>query len=255
MLLNSFKTNSKFFSDIWGIPLEPTFENYISVFTKFTIYKPSGQFGIMQMFLISIGITVAATVINTLLSSMTAYVIAKYRFVGRKLLYSLAIFTMIMPVVGTLPAQYRLMQALGLYNTIPGLLILYSGCFGFTFFIMHGYFTTVSWTYAEAAFLDGANDFQAFWHIMMPMAKPIMVSMGIIYAIGIWNDYVTPSIYLKDIPTLAVGLRVLSQEMIGKGAYAEMFASMIIAVIPILIVFVIFQKTIMENTIAGGIKG
>jgi raffinose/stachyose/melibiose transport system permease protein/N-acetylglucosamine transport system permease protein len=256
MLINSLKTNSEFFQgDIWSLPKKITFENFIGAFNNYSIYRQGREYGLFSMFLTSIIITVSATIINTVLSTMTAYVIAKYNFFGKKVIYSIAIFTMIMPIVGTLPTQYQLMKNLHLINSIPGILVLYSGCFGFTFFIMHGYFSSVSWTYAEAAFIDGASDFQVFWHVMLPMARPIMVSLGIIYAIGIWNDYVTPSIYLQDMPTLSVGLRTLSQLMISNGAYSEMFAAMIIAILPILIVFVVFQKTIMENTLAGGIKG
>lgn len=251
MLVNSFKSNSEFFADIWALPKQFNFDNYISVFTNFSV----GRYNLFTMFLVSVGITLAATIINTLLSAMAAYVVAKYENWVTKTIYSIAIFTMIMPVVGTLPAQYRLMQSLQLVNTVPGLLILYANAFGFTFFIMHGYFKSLSWTYAEAAFVDGANDFQVFFGVMLPMARPVAISMSVIYAIGVWNDYVTPSIYLRSVPTMAVGIRTLTQTMIASGGYAEMFATMILSIIPILIVFIIFQKAIMENTVAGGIKG
>lgn len=254
MLINSIKTNQEFFTDIWALPQGFKIDNYFNAFS-YNMQTASGSYNLLTMFLVSVWITLTATVINTFLSTMAAYVVARYKFPGRNLLYSLALFTLIMPVVGTLPAQYRLMQTLGLYNTIPGLLILYSGSFGFTFFIMHGYFKNVSETYAEAAFVDGASDFQVFTKIMVPMARPIMISMAIIYGIGIWNDYVTPSIYLKSVPTLAVGIRYLTQTMTSSGAYAEMFAAMIISILPIIAIFIAFRKTIMENTIAGGIKG
>ncbi len=254
MLINSIKTNQEFFTDIWALPKGFKIENYFNAFS-YSMQTASGSYNLLTMFLVSVGITLTATVVNTLLSTMAAYVVARYKFPGRNLLYSLALFTLIMPVVGTLPAQYRLMQTIGLYNTIPGLLVLYSGSFGFTFFIMHGYFKNVSETYAEAAFVDGASDFQVFTKIMVPMARPIMISMAIIYGIGIWNDYVTPSIYLKSVPTLAVGIRYLTQTMTSSGAYAEMFAAMIISIVPIIAIFIAFRKTIMENTIAGGIKG
>lgn len=254
MFVNSFKTNQEFFTNVWALPQSFSFRNYTSVL-GYNMQTSAGTFNITHMFLLSVGITLAATVINTLLSTMAAYVIARYKFKGRNLLYSVALFTLIMPIVGTLPAQFRLMQNLGLYNTIIGILILYSGSFGFTFFIMHGYFKNISPTYAEAAFVDGASDFQVFLRIMLPMAKPIMISLAIIYGIGIWNDYITPSIYLKNYPTLAVGIRYLTQTMVSTGAYAEMFATMIISIVPILAIFIAFRNTIMENMVAGGLKG
>ncbi|ABX81676.1 carbohydrate ABC transporter permease [Acholeplasma laidlawii] len=254
MFVNSFKTNQEFFTNVWALPQSFSFRNYTSVL-GYNMQTSAGTFNITHMFLLSVGITLAATVINTLLSTMAAYVIARYKFKGRNLLYSVALFTLIMPIVGTLPAQFRLMQNLGLYNSIFGILILYSGSFGFTFFIMHGYFKNISPTYAEAAFVDGASDFQVFLRIMLPMAKPIMISLAIIYGIGIWNDYITPSIYLKNYPTLAVGIRYLTQTMVSTGAYAEMFATMIISIVPILAIFIAFRNTIMENMVAGGLKG
>ena len=254
MFVNSFKTNQEFFTNVWALPQSFSFRNYTSVL-GYNMQTSAGTFNITHMFLLSVGITLAATVINTLLSTMAAYVIARYKFKGRNLLYSVALFTLIMPIVGTLPAQFRLMQNLGLYNSVIGILVLYSGSFGFRFFIMHGYFKNISPTYAEAAFVDGASDFQVFLRIMLPMAKPIMISLAIIYGIGIWNDYITPSIYLKNYPTLAVGIRYLTQTMVSTGAYAEMFATMIISIVPILAIFIAFRNTIMENMVAGGLKG
>lgn len=254
MLVNSFKTNQEFFTNIWALPQSFSFRNYMNVL-GYNMQTAAGTFNITHMFLLSVVITLLATFINTMLSSMAAYVIARYRFKGRNLIYSIALFTLIMPIVGTLPAQFRLMQSLGLYNSILGILVLYSGSFGFTFFIMHGYFKNISPTYAEAAFVDGASDFQVFLKIMLPMAKPIMISLAIIYGIGIWNDYITPSIYLRNYPTLALGIRYLTQTMVSQGAYAEMFATMIISIVPILAVFIAFRNTIMENMVAGGLKG
>lgn len=255
MLVNSFKTNIEFFSNIWAFPNQINFRNYTSVLNDFQVVRSTGSYSILSMFGISIFITLVGTLLNILVSSMVAYVVAKYKFVGSTFLYSLAVFVMIVPVVGTLPAQYQLMQSLGLYNTMLGLFVLYSGGFGFNFILMYGFFKSISWNYAEAAFVDGASDFQVFFRVMIPLAKPSMIALSVIHAIGLWNDYITPSIYLKDIPTLAVGLRTLTATMVARGAYAEMFATMIIAVLPILIVFIIFQKTIMENTIVGGLKG
>ena len=255
MLLNSFKTNSDFVRNIWGFPKKIIFDNYINAFIKTTIPVSGKKYNIASMFGFSIFITLSATVINTFLSTCVAYVVAKYKFVGRNILFSIALFALILPTAGTLVAQYKLMTALKLTNTIVGLLILYSGSFGFTFFIMQGIFKGISWTYAEAAFIDGASDFKVFIKIMIPMAWPTMVSLAVIYSIGIWNDYTTPSLYLRKYPTLAVGMRNLTDSLQKRGAYSEMFAAMLVSLIPILVLFISFQKTIMENTIAGGLKG
>ena len=255
MLVNSFKTNQEFFINIWALPKQFRVDNYLRVITDFQVFRETGSFNIVKMFGISIFVTFVGTIVSLTVSSMVAYVVAKYKFPGSTFLYSLSVFVLIVPVVGTLPSQYLLMQNLGLYNTFLGLFVLYSGGFGFNFLFLYGFFRNISWTYAEAAFVDGATDFQVFYKVMLPLAKPSIIALGVIHSIGLWNDYITPSIYLKNYPTLAVGLRSLSAAMLAKGAYAEMFATMIISILPILIIFIIFQKTIMENTVVGGLKG
>jgi ABC-type glycerol-3-phosphate transport system permease component len=254
MFINSFKTNSEFFKNIWAFPETFTLKSYINV-SNFYVRTSAGQFNILSMFGISVFLTVVGTFLSIMFSAMAAYVVSRYKFKGSSFIYSLAIFIMIVPIVGTLPAQYRLMQNLGLYDSILGILVLYSGAFGFNFFMLHGFFKNISWSYAEAAFIDGAGDFTVFWKIMLPIAKPSLIALSIIHSIGLWNDYITPSIYLKKYPTLAVGIRTLLAEMTSRAAFPEMFATMIIALVPILIFFIVFQSTIVKNTIVGGLKG
>ena len=119
----------------------------------------------------------------------------------------------------------------------------------------YGFFKNISPGYIEAAFVDGATDAKAFFKIMLPIARPTLVSVSVIYAIGIWNDYTTASIFMKNIPTLAVGLRKMLVDLQHRAAFPESFAAMAIALLPILIIFICFQKTIMQNTVAGGLKG
>jgi len=162
---------------------------------------------------------------------------------------------MVVPLVGTLPALFRLMESLGLLNTFPGILILYSSSYGMSFLLLYGFFKSLSWSYAEAAFIDGAGHFGVFFRIMLPIAKPALIAVAIISGIGVWNDYGTPYIFLRDYPTLAVGI----QEMVRRARFDQnfpvLFAAMLIAVTPIILLFAAFQKIIMANTIAGGLKG
>jgi len=162
---------------------------------------------------------------------------------------------MVVPIVGTLPAQFRLMQSLGLVGNPLGLILLSAGPFGISFFLMYGFFKSISWSYAEAAFMDGAGHARVFFTIMFPLAFPAILALSIISFIGGWNDYVGPALYMRNIPTLAVGLRHITVNLRQQMAFPAMFAAMMIALIPVLTLFVIFQKTIMRNTIAGGLKG
>jgi raffinose/stachyose/melibiose transport system permease protein/N-acetylglucosamine transport system permease protein len=270
MFYNSFKTSGEFFGgNFWGLPRKFTFSNYSEVFNGVKgadgsiipttavgeLFGRMHEFTIIEMFLVSILLTLSQTFAQIFVSACTAFVVAKYKFKGRNVLFSGAVFLMILPIAGTLPAQYRIMDGLGLINNPLGLVILGSGGFGFTFFMLYGFFKNISWSYAEAAFIDGAGHAKVFFRIILPIAFPALIALAVIYSIGVWNDYLTPMLYLKNIPPLAVGLRDISVTLQNKAAYPAMFASMMIALAPILLLFILFQKTIMQNTIAGGLKG
>ena len=272
MFLNSFKTSTEFFQgNIWGLPEKWRFANYSEIFLGKTVYTPSGsailttvsgklfgrtfQYSIFHMFIVSIALTFLCTLSNIFFSATSAYVVSKYKFVGRQALYALAIFLMIVPIAGTLPEQYQLMKTFGLTDSFIGVFLLSSAGFGMNFFLMYGFFKNISWTYAEAARVDGAGHAKVFFKIMLPFALPAIVSLAVIYAIGIWNDYTTPSIYMKSMPTLAYGLFVIRGTLEARGLYTQTFAAMMIALVPILAVFIAFSNTIMENTVAGGLKG
>ncbi|XFA98607.1 carbohydrate ABC transporter permease [Candidatus Izemoplasma sp. B36] len=247
-LINSFKTTGEFFSidGVWKLPESFIFSNYTDVLRDYDI---------VSMFLRSIYITVFGSFLGVMMSAMTAYVVSKYKFKGRNLIYVTAITVMVIPTVGSLSATYKLVNNLGIYNNLFVYPIMYAGGFGFGFLLLYAYFKGISWSYAEAAFVDGATDFDVFFKIMLPQAKPALYALGIIQGISIWNDFFGPYMFLPDKKTLAVGLEDLVNIMKYQAEWPKMFAAMIIAVLPVIIVFIAFQKTIMENTVAGGLKG
>lgn len=104
--------------------------------------------------------------------------------------------------------------------------------------------------------MDGGGNFTIFFKVMIPMCKGPIISCCILQAIALWNDYSTPYLFLNSHPTLAVGLQQLQKEFIGQGGkYPLVFASMILSILPVLILYACFQKKIIENTVAGGLKG
>lgn len=250
LLLNSFKDTREFFSNLWGVPKVWNPNNYLEA-----LQLTSGRTNIIGMFMNSIILTVCCTLVAVLVPTMTAYVVAKFEFFGRKFLYSVAISSMLIPAVGTLTATYQLMVDLGLYNTHIGIVIMASGGFGFNFVMVYGFFKSISSTYAEAAQLDGASDLTIFIKVMMPQVMPSLVAIGIITTINYWNDYFTPYMYLRKYPTLAVGLQSIVKKVESTNEWPKLFAAMLISIVPPIIVFSIFQRTILENTVAGGLKG
>jgi len=255
VLMNSFKPHSQFATDFMGLPEQWTLQNYLDAFT----YRnpATRNFTIFQMLGMSLIVAGGGTIVTVFTSSSAAYVVAKYRFPGRNLIFSVVVFSLIIPIVGALPSQIQLMRALGLTDTIIGCIFLYSGGFGMNFLLLYSYFKNLSWTYVEAARIDGASDFRIFFKIIIPMAKGPIIAISIIQLIGLWNDYLTPSIYLPRKPTIAVGLKYLTDSLIG-GAnqrFTMLFATIVFVIIPIITLFSVFSKTIMENTSVGGLKG
>ena len=247
---NSFKANDEFFLDVWSLPKEWLFSNWVDSFTL----SVNGV-NILGMYGNSIFMTVACTGISIMMSAMTSYIIAKYRFRGSMFFYSAAFVLMMIPSMGSMSAMYKMYNDLGLYDTYLGIIIGSFGGLGTGFVLLYGFFKNLDWSYAEAASVDGAGHYTIFFRIMFPMALPGIVAVAILSAIGVWNDYFTVYMYAPSKTTIAVGLQGLVDQMKYRANYPLLFAVMLISLIPILTVFGIFQKTIMENTTVGGLKG
>ncbi len=252
MLLNVFKTNSEFYENVWAFP-KNIGNGWINLKTAMT--KEMRGSTILVATLRSLWLSVAGTFLSLFSASGIAYVVAKYKFFGRSALYLLAIMVMIVPTIGSTSATYKLVNDLYLYDNPLVLLLLYSGGFGFQFLLLYGTFKSISWSYAEAAFIDGASDFSIFFRVMVPMALPSMVPLGILNFIGFWNDYFTPYLYTPGYPTLAVGLQAFSVQMEYDANWPALFALMLFSMIPIITLFIVFQKQIMTNVTTGGLKG
>ncbi|MDE7295706.1 MAG: carbohydrate ABC transporter permease [Clostridia bacterium] len=252
MLVNSFKETSEFLTHINGFPKNWAFTSYTNGVFR---YGSASGMNIVQMFGMSAILTIAGAFVSVFFSCCAAYTVSKYNFIGKKLIYGVAVFMMVVPIVGSLPGQVRMMQDFKMYDTVIGLLFLYSGAFGLNFILFYAFFVNISWSYAEAARVDGANDFIIFFRIMIPLAKGPIIAVFILQAIGLWNDYSTPAIFLPSLTTLAVGLDEIKTAAMQQMDYPAMFAAVMITVLPMLVLFACFQKTIMENTIIGGLKG
>lgn len=245
---SSFKTNWELLTDVWGLPdINPlNTENYVYIFQEYDF---------PYMFFNSILLTFTGATLNVLLSSMAAYVVAKYRFRGRNIIYIIALSVMLIPTTGSLASMYKFMSEIDLMETYPAVLLQYCGAFGINFLMLYSYFRSISWTYAEAAFVDGASNIKVFFTIMLPLAKGGLAAVFLLQAIGFWNDFFTPFMFLSTKPTIAVGLQNLSAQASAEGKYTQMFSAIVIATIPIIVVFCVFERTIIENMVAGGIKG
>ncbi|MDE5896686.1 MAG: carbohydrate ABC transporter permease, partial [Clostridia bacterium] len=249
LVVNSFKEPFEFFENAWKFPKTLYFINYKAAFELGV-----GQVSIFQMYINSIIYTVATMLIAAAATTVTAYVTARFRFRGRDLLVAIGIGAMLVPDLGGSSTIYKMFVDLHMIDTWF-ILVKSASPFGIMFLITYSTFRTVSGTYAEAAKLDGASEMRIFLEIMLPMAKGCIGMMCVMSAIGSWNDYYTPYMYMPSVKTLALGLQELSEEAATYSNYTELYAAMVVAVIPMLVLFITMRKTIINNAVAGGLKG
>ncbi len=232
------------------LPFTWQFENYVNAFTELNVNDTN----MIQMIGNSLWLTLGGAFLDVFFSLTMAYACAKYRFFGRNVLHGTSIVIMMLPIIGSGGAAYRLIYTLGLNDSVF-YLVTYAAGFGSQYIILYGFMQNLSWSYAEAAYLDGASEMQVFFKVMIPMCISPIVALGVLRAITIWNDYSTCLLYLKNLPTLATGLYLFELEMIYRtGSHILMAASML-SVLPILVLFMVFNKTLLDLDLGGGLKG
>ncbi len=182
-----------------------------------------------------------------------AYAAAKYRFPGNKLLYVLVLGVTILPLYGTGNGMYKLLYNLGWMNTYWMILTSLGG-FNIYFLFFYAFFQSLSWTYAEAAQVDGANPWQIFFRVMLPQALPMFGSLFLMCWITEWNSYASALIYLPQLPTLAVGIYNFRTLAVYTGRMDLLYAACAISMLPPLLLFAFCNKTLMSNVSIGGIK-
>lgn len=251
-VINAGKTGTDYYNNSFNIQNYYLFENFKNAFTGIS----HNNVNLITMFFNSVWMSMLCVFANVGACSLTAYVMAKYRFPFKSGLYAIAIIIQIVPIIGTEAARYKFMYEIGMLNNPFLIWLSWASGFGFAFIVLYGFFKSISWSYAEAAFMDGCSNFQVFYKIMLPQAKPAILSLMILNFISAWNDFYTPLIYMKDYPTMSLGIYIFGTESrFAANSTTLLFAAIIIAMIPVLLIFAFAQKMIMSNVTAGGLKG
>ena len=252
MIMNSLKTAPEYRTGQF-FPGGLEFANFSEAFNVF--YDEYTGVDLFGMIFNSIWYSVGGALLGVICSTFVAYSISKYRFVGRKLLSAIAIAVMIIPIVGALPSQYSVFETLQMTNSPLILLSMTSG-FGMNYLVMLAAFDNLSWDYAEASFMDGAGHMRVFIQVMLPQVMPIFTALFLVAFIGIWNDYMSPLIFMPDIPMLATSLYEF-KSLFKKDMDLSMpvyFTGVFLCFIPAFVLFMVFQNTIMDISLSGGVK-
>ena len=196
----------------------------------------------------------SATALSLFFCTLGGYGFAKYRFPGRGLLFSLLLATMVIPPAVMMVPTYVLMVKINWVNTfLP--LIIPGAANAFGIFFMRQYISTVPDEIVDAARIDGASDFGIFWRCILPICSPGLITLGLIFFMASWNNYLLPSIYLKspDLYTLPL-MMMQMQGPPGYTLYRELMGIGVVSIVPLLILFLIFQRRFAEGIAAGAVK-
>ncbi|WP_345762088.1 carbohydrate ABC transporter permease [Diaminobutyricibacter sp. McL0608] len=222
------------------------------LFTNFAAVFESIPFG--QMFLNSVVLTVGRTLGQVVLCTMAGYAFARIPFKGRNVVFIVFLSVLMVPSQLYLLPQYEIVQALGWLNTLQGLIV--PGIFSaFGTFLMRQFFMSMPVELEEAARIDGANVWQTFWRVMLPLAKPGIVALTVFTVLWSWNDLLWPLVITTDPDKMPLSVGLAQMVGIHLTNFPILMASALLATIPMLITFAILQKQFIQGIAFSGTKG
>ena len=262
-VLTSFKGYDEYYLQPFGFPEKFLWENYVKVFDRLTITvtKNNGAmatYGIFEMFYYSILFSVGYSVFFTGVTALVSYVMARYDFPGKTFLFNLGIVIMILPIVGSGTSMMTLYRQFGVYNNML-LFILVGPTTAFSgtnFLLLYNTFKNLPASYSEAAYIDGAGEWNILTEIMFPMALPTMAALGVMGFISAWNSYATFLIWLPGYASLAYGMYNFQYYApLYETTMPEILAGYVIVMVPTCVLYVFAQKLVMSKLTVGGLKG
>ncbi|BCY08536.1 carbohydrate ABC transporter permease [Actinoplanes sp. L3-i22] len=250
-VLSSFKSDNEILTDPWSLPSRLRWENWARAW---------GQAHIGRYFLNSAIVVTGALAITMLFGAMAAYVLARYKFRGSRIIYFAFTGGMMFPVFLALVPLFFVVRNLGLLGTLPGLTLVYAAySLPFTVFFLTAFFRTLPTSVAEAAMVDGCGHFRLFFRVMLPMARPGLVSVAIFNFLFQWNQYVLPIVLMQGEGAerrwvLAQGLTALAVNEGYRGDFSGLFAGMTIAMLPVLAAYLLFHRQFQSGLAAGQLR-
>lgn len=248
------------------------FYAYKHVLQEFTMNVSSypGHVGrevpMWQMYVYSFLYAGGCAFVSTAVPCIAAYACARFKYRFSRFMHTLVVVVMMIPIVGSLPSEIALAQSLGVYNEIWGLWIMKANFLGLYFLMFYDVCKALPSSFSEAAKIDGANNFQIFFKISLPLIRNTFFTVLLIRFIGFWNDYQTPMVFMPSFPTVALGLNSLVSKAgdnnLGESAggfrledIPSKMAAVVLAATPVCILFAVFQKRLLGNLTMGGVKG
>ena len=250
MLSTSFKTMSEVARNTMALlPEAFRWENYVEAWTK-------GNFGVY--FKNSLIVTVTTLLLVLWTASMTAFAIARTEFPGKRLILFALVATLFIPAEATLVPVFHIAKSLGLLNSLAGLIVVSTaGAQVVSIYLIQAYFRTIPRDLDDAARIDGCNLFQMYWHVVLPLAKPVLATVAILTFMGTWNAYLLPLAFTMSKPelrTLPVGLVAFQSGFAFSVNWPLLCAGAAISLMPIIVLYVFLQRYFVSGIAAGALK-
>lgn len=247
-LISSFKGNTEFLTDPFSWPKGLEWGNYVRAFIKANM----GQY-----FLNSVWVVILATALTLLFCIPISYVLSRYKFKGSKMLMNFLVCCLFVQPTYVMVPLFLQMNKLNLLDSLSAMSLVYAVFrFPFSIFLLVGFMKGISPAFEEAAQLDGCSRWQILLHIIVPMAKPGIVTVGMLSAMAYWNEYPLALILIQspEKKTLPVGLANLFEVQQYATDWGALFAALIIVLVPTLILYMIGQKRLIGGVGLGGVK-
>ena len=247
MAVTAFKPFNEWLTPNW-IPNEPTLENFTSVFRDTTL-------PVSRWFLNSLVIAIAFTVLILVIDSLAAYAYARMEFRGRKPLFALLLATLVMPGLMFLIPNYITIASLGWLGSYQGVIAPgLAGVFGV--FFLRQFYQSLPRELEEAAYVDGANVWQTYFRVVLPLSGGALATLGVITFLASWNDFLWPLLIVgsdREMQTLPVGLATLQGQYTFD--YGKLMAGAMVLTVPVLLLYVLSQRFIIRSVASTGVKG
>lgn len=249
MIYSSLKEKRAFNADIIGLPKEPTLVNYIRILTNSDYHLAESMFN-------SVRTTFLSIVLIVLFSFIVGYILARVRFKMNRALYTMFLMGMLIPIHSLLVPIYVVFKNCGMSNQWYTLLLPYVS-FGLPMgiFLVEGYVKGIPVSLEEAAAIDGSTFSNTLWRIILPICKPILVTVAIIQIFSCWNEFSFALVLIKDVGLQTVPLALTQFKGQFASDYPKQMAAMLITMSPIVILYFVFSKQIIKGMVAGAVKG
>jgi len=246
--LSSLKTNRELATKPWGLPEVPQFGNYV---------KAWNLANLGTAFRNSVFLTVGSVILVLIICAPAAYVLSRVRFRGSGWLTVIFVSGAGIPAAMLIIPLFALTKSLGLNDTLPGLMLIYTVIsIPFTMYMLTGFYSTLPPEFEEAARIDGCSEFGVFLRIMLPLVSPGLITVAIFNFVVIWNEYTLALVFIQDpdkLP-LARALYGIASSMQYTGDWASLFAAVVIVMLPSLVVYALLSERLIEGITAGALK-